>query len=176
MTQVVVGLGSNIAPHFHLGRVLRVLHQHYRGLRVSPVYLAQAYGFKGPHFWNLVAAFNTQQPLPQVLSTLRTLETAEGRPFPAVKFANRCVDIDVLLYGDMQGAVAGVQLPRPDILEYAFVLKPLSDLFPTGCHPVLKQPYGQLWQAFVQQHAQRASQIQALPVAAYADFLPFAQG
>ena len=50
------------------------------------------------------------------------------------------------MFGDQVGEAAGLRLPRPDILRYAFVLKPLADLAPDATHPELGQTYQALWQ------------------------------
>jgi len=39
-------------------------------------------------------------------------------------------------------------LPRKDILEYAFVLKPLAAMIPDAVHPVVGRSYADLWAAF----------------------------
>jgi 2-amino-4-hydroxy-6-hydroxymethyldihydropteridine diphosphokinase len=41
-----------------------------------------------------------------------------------------------------------VNLPRDDILKYAFVLAPLTELNAGLIHPVEKQSYQLLWQSF----------------------------
>ena len=48
------------------------------------------------------------------------------------------------------GIVEGVELPREEILENAFVLCPLAELAPDTLHPALKRSYASLWQAYDQ--------------------------
>jgi 2-amino-4-hydroxy-6-hydroxymethyldihydropteridine diphosphokinase len=48
------------------------------------------------------------------------------------------------------GILQGVQLPRDEILDNAFVLCPLAELSPDTLHPVTKRSYLSLWQAYDQ--------------------------
>ena len=41
-----------------------------------------------------------------------------------------------------------LELPREEILRYAFVLKPLSELAGDQLHPTAGRTYGALWDAF----------------------------
>jgi 2-amino-4-hydroxy-6-hydroxymethyldihydropteridine diphosphokinase len=41
----------------------------------------------------------------------------------------------------------GIQVPRGEILESAYVLRPLCDLSPHLLHPLQQQSYLELWQA-----------------------------
>ena len=56
------------------------------------------------------------------------------------------MDIDLLLYGDL--VCDTHELPRIDVVEYAFVLKPLCDIAPNLIHPVEKKTIKELWKSF----------------------------
>ena len=43
------------------------------------------------------------------------------------------------------GEYEGVQLPRDEILENAFVLCPLAELAPDQLHPAQRRTYAALW-------------------------------
>lgn len=58
------------------------------------------------------------------------------------------MDIDILLYGDETGLCCGIELPRPEITENAFVLQPLSELLPDRVHPASGMSYLELWQDY----------------------------
>ncbi len=148
MTQVVIGLGSNIQPEQNLFSAVQQLRDVYDDLVISPVYQSAAQGFIGADFWNLVAIFNTATTLSAVAQALRLIEVRHGRPQPSVKFSDRTLDIDILLFGDCIGEHAGRFLPRQDILQYGFVLRPLCDLLPDALHPVRQQTYAALWAEF----------------------------
>jgi 2-amino-4-hydroxy-6-hydroxymethyldihydropteridine diphosphokinase len=60
------------------------------------------------------------------------------------------MDIDILLYGNQVGIIDGVELPRGEITEYAFVLRPLVDIAAQELHPTLNISFQQIWNNFDQ--------------------------
>jgi 2-amino-4-hydroxy-6-hydroxymethyldihydropteridine diphosphokinase len=148
MPEVFIGAGSNVEPRRHLGAGLRALAERFGPLRLSPVYRNSPVGFDGDDFLNLVIAFETAEPVEEVAASLAAIEDAHGRSRQGVKFAPRTLDLDLLLYGDLVTVTDGLQLPREEITEYAFVLKPLADLAGEERHPVLGRSYAELWENF----------------------------
>lgn len=150
MHQVFVSIGSNIERERHIRIALQGLAEWFGQLLVSPVYESEAVGFNGENFFNLVAGFDTNWELEQLAQRLRAMEHANGRPVKVEKFAPRTLDIDILTFDDRVGSFHGVQLPRPEIINNAFVLQPLQDIAPDTLHPALGLSYRDLWQAFDQ--------------------------
>lgn len=146
--RVHVSVGSNEQPMLHIPRGLAALEQTVGTLTRSPVYRNPAVGFEGADFFNLVVSFNTSQPLEDIAQCLRDIERAEGRTRGEARFAPRTLDLDILTYGSARIDTDRLHLPRKDILEYAFVLKPLADNAPSEAHPVLGESYAALWAAF----------------------------
>ena len=54
MTQVYLGLGSNIHRHQHIAAALDALHEVFGELSISTVYESKSVGFNGSNFFNLV--------------------------------------------------------------------------------------------------------------------------
>ncbi|MGH8457707.1 MAG: 2-amino-4-hydroxy-6-hydroxymethyldihydropteridine diphosphokinase [Nevskiales bacterium] len=148
MTAVFVGIGSNVERERRIGEGLTELRTRYGALRVSPVYESAAVGFRGNPFFNLVVNFDCALPAHALVAELHAIELRCGRRADAPKFAPRPLDLDLLLYGDLVIEEAGLQLPRPDILQYGFALKPLADLAPDRRHPQLGLTYAELWVQF----------------------------
>ncbi len=148
MPEVFVAAGSNIRPRAHLRQAVAALATTWPGLRISHAYLNAAVGFVGDDFINLVVAFETEQPLAQVLERLKAVEVAGGREPGAPKWAARTLDLDLLLYGDLVGCFPGAKLPRADLAERAYVLGPLAELAPDRKHPVLGETFDVLWRRF----------------------------
>ncbi|MEN8214519.1 MAG: 2-amino-4-hydroxy-6-hydroxymethyldihydropteridine diphosphokinase [Pseudomonadota bacterium] len=148
MPQIWVSLGSNQQREHHLCMAMRLLQKHLGKARLSPVYRSAAEGFTGPDFYNLVAGFETEQSPEALIALFSRIEDELGRKRTAQKFSSRGIDIDLLTYGDEVARVSGKQLPREDILDYAFVLKPLADIAPQLRHPVTGKSYRQHWEEF----------------------------
>ncbi len=142
MPEVFVGLGSNIDPEQHVPCAVHGLEAAFGPLRLSPVYRGPAVGMSGADFLNMVVGFQTALALEQVEQILTDMEADAGRVRTA-GMASRTLDLDLLLYGHCVDARRRV--PRDDILEYAFVLRPLADLAPDRRHPVTGQTYRAAW-------------------------------
>jgi 2-amino-4-hydroxy-6-hydroxymethyldihydropteridine diphosphokinase len=151
LPQILLSLGSNIEPERNLRAAVRALQAQFGALQLSPVYQGPAQGFAGPPFLNLVAACHSPLAVTQILSQLKALEDQLGRSRGGAKFASRSIDIDLLTYGELCSPPctdqAGLNIPRDEILRYAFVLKPLADLVGDQRHPCLRITYAELWQA-----------------------------
>ncbi|MBV8975042.1 MAG: 2-amino-4-hydroxy-6-hydroxymethyldihydropteridine diphosphokinase [Sinobacteraceae bacterium] len=150
MPAVYVGAGSNIAPAHNIARAVEELRSAFPGVRFSPWYRNRAAGFEGEDFINLVAGFDTPLPPRAVLARLHAIETRCGRPREAPRWAPRCMDLDVLLYGDLICDEPGLRLPRPDLLKRAYMLGPLAALAPQVMHPTAGLTIGELWRRFDQ--------------------------
>ncbi len=151
MLEVFVSAGSNIQPRRHLQHALAVLKRIYTDVRCSPVYSNQSVGFDGDDFFNCVIGFETQQDAMSLMDQLREVEDECGRDRSLPRFGPRSVDLDLLRYGDFIGELDGLRLPRQEVLEQAYVLRPLSDLVPRMKHPVSQRSYAAHWSEFDQQ-------------------------
>lgn len=148
MTQVFLGLGSNLEREKNIRAGLAALKDLLGELIVSPVYESESVGFKGSHFYNLVVSAKTELTIAQLSEALKKIEDENGRVRTGPKFSPRTLDLDILTYGDFVGVEAGVELPRAEITENAFVLLPLSELAPNELHPQLQKKYAQIWAGY----------------------------
>lgn len=146
MPEVFVGIGSNVEPEKHLAQAIGLLRARFGGLRLSPVYRNRAVGFEGDDFLNAVTVFDTALGVAALNESLDAIEVQCGRERGAARFAPRTLDLDLLLYGDVVDEAR--RLPRREILEYAFVLKPLMDLAADRHHPVTGKTYAEHWAGF----------------------------
>ena len=150
MPRVLLGLGSNIERERYIVAGLDALQLMFGELALSSVYDSEAIGFEGQPFLNMVVAVDTELTVGELARQLRHIEMAYGRPVNATRFSSRQLDIDILTYGRSIGIIEGVELPRQEILDNAFVLCPLAELAGDQLHPVLNQSYAALWQAYDQ--------------------------
>jgi 2-amino-4-hydroxy-6-hydroxymethyldihydropteridine diphosphokinase len=143
-----LSLGSNQSPRRYLPRAIEDLRTSFGELTISPVYESEAVGFTGENFLNLVVGIYTNQSAQAVNQHLKAIEKRHGRLHSDHKFAARTLDIDLLTYGDQIIETDVMRLPRDEILHYAFVLLPLSEVAGEEIHPERGVSYQQLWHAF----------------------------
>jgi 2-amino-4-hydroxy-6-hydroxymethyldihydropteridine diphosphokinase len=144
---VYVSLGSNVDREKNILLALCDLRQVFGRLVLSPVYESVAVGFDGDDFLNLVAGFETDSDVHEVVFELREIEDRLGRDRFLPRYSHRSIDLDILTYDALELDEPGIQIPRHEILVNAFVLRPLQDLAPDVLHPVVKKSYRELWQA-----------------------------
>lgn len=148
MTEVFLGVGSNMDREENLRAGLQSLADVFGDVVCSPVFESEAIGFAGSPFFNLVVRVETTLSVGELQRQLREIEFARGRLPDQRKYSPRTLDIDILTYGNHTGEIDGVILPRDEILENAFVLWPLACLAPESLHPVVEKNYRSLWEAY----------------------------
>lgn len=144
---VYVSLGSNVERDRNIRLAVKEMRTAFGNLRLSPVYESASVGFDGSDFLNLVAGFETDNDVHEVVQELRVIEDRLGRDRSQPRFSPRPIDLDILTYDGLVIDEPGIQIPREEILQNAFVLKPLCDIAPDSVHPLVKQDYQVLWLA-----------------------------
>ena len=148
MALLILSLGSNVNAISNIGYAIESLRQEYGDIMLSRVYESEAIGFSGENFLNLAASVDCDVPLKEIVTYLKELENSLGRDRSQPKFSDRTIDIDILIYGRETGEDCGLSLPRAEILENAFVLKPLSELHPDMHLPDSDRTYLKFWELF----------------------------
>ena len=148
MSTAHLGLGSNINAHEHIAAGIAALRDTFSNVCLSPVYQSRAVGFDGDDFLNLVASIETSLEPIELKHYLNDLEDRYGRKRNVAKFSDRTLDIDILLYDDLYIIIPVLQIPRPEIMSFSHVLKPLADLAPHLLHPVCRKTIAEIWQAY----------------------------
>jgi 2-amino-4-hydroxy-6-hydroxymethyldihydropteridine diphosphokinase len=153
-------LGSNIQPEDNIRFAVRRLQKDFGQIRTSNLYLSEAIGFKGDDFLNLAISLNTTMSLANLLEYSDELEKEAGRiRVYRGRYDSRTLDIDVVMFGDLQGIHNGREWPSEDINENAHVLLPMSEIAGEKRHPSLGIRFNQLWQEF-NQDAQRLTRVE----------------
>ncbi len=128
-----IGLGSNLGePSDQLRLAISDIDQlpDTRVLASSAFYRSAPIGYLDqPDFVNAVVKIETRLAPRQLLSTMLSIERQYGRE-RTFSNAPRTLDLDVLLYGDMQIDEPGLTIPHPHMHRRAFVLQPLLEVEP----------------------------------------------
>ncbi|APR68151.1 MAG: 2-amino-4-hydroxy-6-hydroxymethyldihydropteridine diphosphokinase [Thalassolituus sp.] len=154
MARVFLGIGANLDPMMNIRMGLARLAQDFKVVQVSPWYQSPALGFSGPDFINLVIEIESNMSVADLSAQLKQIETDFGRAANAVKYSSRALDVDILLVDDLCGEFDGIELPRNDIWQCAFVLKPLLDLVPKAICPKSGETFASYWPAVANQTLQ----------------------
>ena len=132
MALITVALGANLGePLATLRKVVSEIEASpdFSEVKVSPFYDTSPVESSGPDYVNAVLQAETNLSPKEVLHRLQALENRYGRVRPAgVVNAPRTLDLDVLLYDDLQSDDPELILPHPRMTGRLFVLVPLADL------------------------------------------------
>jgi len=133
-----VGLGANLGDREDtLRRSLELLaaRDGVAVAAVSALRETEPVGYLDqPRFLNGVACLETELPPRELLATLLEVERELGRDRSgrgsAPRWGPRTVDLDLLLYADLELDEEGLTVPHPRLHERRFVLEPLAELAP----------------------------------------------
>jgi 2-amino-4-hydroxy-6-hydroxymethyldihydropteridine diphosphokinase len=160
MPRIFVSIGSNIERERNIRGAVQALRNSYGPLTLSRVYESAPQGFSGENFYNLVAAFDSADSIDAVKARLADIENAHGRRRDDRRHAPRTLDLDLLLYDYNVIHRPGLDLPRAEILEYAFVLAPLAEIAPELRHPETGETYKAMWEKFAAEQPLRAVELE----------------
>jgi 2-amino-4-hydroxy-6-hydroxymethyldihydropteridine diphosphokinase len=148
MATVFLGLGSNDSPEENLRLAIRELRSRYGDLSLSSVYQSASVGFDGADFLNLVVRLESEDSPLDICGAIELIHNLAGRNRNSGRWESRSLDIDLLLYNDLIQDERPVHVPRDDVVQYSFVLRPLAEIAPDQIHPVTGKTFLQHWQAF----------------------------
>lgn len=131
--RVFIALGSNLGdgPALLDEAISRIGQQIGEVLCVSSYMQSEPWGFESSHrFTNAVCVVNTElDPLP-LLDVTQQIERQMGRTHkhrPGEAYTDRIIDLDILLYDDLNYQDERLTVPHPLIEERDFVRIPLQE-------------------------------------------------
>ena len=133
--RLYVSLGANIGPREESIRSAVAMMEEEIGkcTACSRLYETEPQGFASPHkFLNAAAAFITVLSASEILQITQDIERRLGRTAKSTggQYADRPIDIDLLMLGDEVCDEPGLRLPHPLMAERQFVLEPLCEIAP----------------------------------------------
>lgn len=132
MSQAVIGIGTNMGDRLeNIKNALDALSLLPKAevIKCSRLYETKPWGYKEQqNFYNCCVLVETSLSPKALLGALLGIEAGLGR-IREFKNGPRIIDLDLLLYDDMELSDEELTVPHPRIKERAFVLYPLKDLF-----------------------------------------------
>ena len=131
--RVFLGLGSNLGDkEANIRNAISLIGERV-GLvvRQSSLISTEPWGFESDNqFVNACVLCETTLTPRQVLLATQKIERELGRTHKSVEghYADRLMDIDILLYDDLRVDEPDLQIPHPLMLERDFVMIPLGEI------------------------------------------------
>lgn len=139
MHKAYLGLGSNLGNREELIRrsVILIAERAGRVLKLSSLIETTPWGFESENrFLNGVVLIETELTPRQLLDATQQIERELGkrrkhatkRKSQCVRYSDRPIDIDILLYDDLTIDEPDLKIPHPLMHERDFVMTPLNEL------------------------------------------------
>ena len=136
MARVFLGLGSNVGNRAqYLSEARKAIQEEVGEIEAaSSIYESEAVGFEGNPFYNQVIKIKTMLNPENLLIKTQEIEKMIGRTEKTVFqnnkpiYKNRVIDIDILLYDDLQINTKTLTIPHSGMWEREFVMKPLNEM------------------------------------------------
>lgn len=138
---IYIGIGSNLGKRKNncLQAIESLREKGLNIIRQSSMYETEPWGLKDqPKFINMAVEAETGLSPRKLLEVLKQIESDMGRSHTE-KWGPRIIDLDILLYDDLNIAGDNLVIPHPLMHERDFVLEPLSEIAPDIVHPVLQK-------------------------------------
>ena len=131
--KVYLGLGSNLGDkRENIAQAIHLLNEQVgEVLRQSELYVSEPWGFVSAHdFVNACVCCATSLSPRQVLNVTQRIERRMGRTRKSHDgvYHDRIIDIDILLYDDLQINEPGLIIPHPLMHQRDFVMIPLRSI------------------------------------------------
>lgn len=139
-----IGLGSNLGnPPENIRRAVRALAGLGTIIARSRLYATKPWGKTDqPDFCNAAVLLETALTPRELLGELKRLERELGRE-PGERWGPRVIDLDILIYDDVELDEPDLQIPHPRLSERAFALVPLAEIDPRFEAAVAALPPGE---------------------------------
>ena len=104
--------------------------------RLSSIVETKSWGFEGEDFLNLAVMYETEMEGEQILRICKEVEKRIGREEEGIKmdeqgrrvYADRLIDVDILLLGEERICSEKLTVPHPRMWERDFVINPLKEI------------------------------------------------
>lgn len=141
MSEAVIALGSNLGNRIeNLNAAVRAIARlsEVKIIKASSVYETEPIGCDddSDKYYNAAILVETNASPALLLGECLGIEAAMGR-HRTKRNEPRIIDLDLILYEGFKSENYELTVPHPRILERAFVMAPLLELYPSGRAPGL---------------------------------------
>lgn len=146
MNRTYLLIGGNVGNrHQNLEKAAQLINEQAGNIvNRSALYETEAWGKSDqPAFLNQVLEIETSHQPHPLLDTILQIEQQMGRERKE-KYGPRTIDIDILLYNDIELDTDELVIPHPQMHLRRFVLSPLAEIAPEAIHPFFKKSIDQL--------------------------------
>ena len=132
--ELYIGIGSNLSdPVKQVNKAIQKISNldKFNNLKVSNIYESSPMGPKGQNnYINCAVMFRSGESPEDILLLMKDIESLMGREKSHVRWSERIIDLDIILYGDLIYHSETLSIPHKNVSERAFVLQPLLDINP----------------------------------------------
>ena len=130
---VYLGLGANLGNREEtINKAIELLSEQVGPLiKRSSFFYSKPWGFDSPNdFCNICASFETTLSPHDLLHATQSIERQLGRTQKSHDdiYSDRYIDIDILIYGNIQISTEELTIPHPKMQKRPFVMVPLQEI------------------------------------------------
>ena len=146
-TQAVLLLGSNCCEKEQfIGLALEEISKKNQLVKKSAIYSSPSWGYSSENeFINIGLVVECASSAETLLNELLLIEKSLGRTRTKFQgYQDRCIDIDIILFGDQLIQKDNLIIPHPRMHKRRFCLVPLNEIIPNYFVPGLNKTINQL--------------------------------
>lgn len=120
---VIIGLGSNIEPEYHIRKAIDLIGKNFSILSRSTIMETEPIGYKNqPNFLNGVVMIQTEMRYQELHRWLVNLENKLKRVRTSNKYGPRTIDLDILVWNK--------RILDPNIYKRPFLYQAIEEVSP----------------------------------------------
>jgi len=151
VNEAILILGSNLNnKEKHINDAIRLLSLEFKCKKRSSIYKSKAWGYESDNdFLNIALSIDCDIDPHALLSKVIDIENKLGRiRSSAVRYSDRTIDIDIILYGDSIVDTPELVIPHPRFHLRDFCLIPMNEIAPDKLVPIFGKSVKELNEEF----------------------------